>query len=133
MSLKNDILELGIDITNDERTTFVHRKISARVDRIAMMSLQATPESPYSVLVPNAPFGSGQSFSFQNGGGASGANGFGSGIHVIGNGSSNSLVRMGGGGGLGGSGATPAESLDVTLLEKLMLRLRIFLSTIHVT
>lgn len=38
---KNDILELGIDITNDDRTSFVHRKISARVERISMMSVQA--------------------------------------------------------------------------------------------
>lgn len=43
---KNDTLELGIDITNDERTSFVHRKISARVERISMMSLQAQNEGP---------------------------------------------------------------------------------------
>lgn len=42
---KNDIVELGIDIANDEGTSFVHRKICAKVDRISFMSLQArTPQ-----------------------------------------------------------------------------------------
>lgn len=38
---KNDIIELGIDIANEEGTSFMHRKISAKVDRISFMSLQA--------------------------------------------------------------------------------------------
>lgn len=38
---KNDIVELGIDIANDEGTSFVHRRISAKVDRISYLSLQA--------------------------------------------------------------------------------------------
>lgn len=40
---KNDIIELGIDISNDEGTSFIHRKISAKVDRISFMNLQAAP------------------------------------------------------------------------------------------
>lgn len=45
---KNDIVELGIDIANDEGTSFVHRKICAKVDRISFMSLQArTPQMQF--------------------------------------------------------------------------------------
>lgn len=43
---KNDTIELGIDISNEEGTGYVHRKISARVDRIAYMSLQAQNPGP---------------------------------------------------------------------------------------
>lgn len=38
---KNDILELGIDISNDDGSSLVHRKISAKVERISIMSLQS--------------------------------------------------------------------------------------------
>lgn len=38
---KNDILELGIDISNDDGSSLVHRKISAKVERVSIMSLQA--------------------------------------------------------------------------------------------
>lgn len=38
---KNDILELGIDISNEDGSSLVHRKISARVERISLMSLAA--------------------------------------------------------------------------------------------
>lgn len=37
---KNDTLELGIDISGDDGSTLVHRKIAARVDRISIMGLQ---------------------------------------------------------------------------------------------
>lgn len=43
---KNDVFELGIDIANDEGTSFVHRKISAKVERISFMSLQAVSAQP---------------------------------------------------------------------------------------
>ncbi|CAN6598429.1 hypothetical protein TRVA0_001S05776 [Trichomonascus vanleenenianus] len=39
---KNDLLELGIDITNDEGTSLLHRKISAKVEMISMMSLMSS-------------------------------------------------------------------------------------------
>lgn len=49
---KNDVVELGIDIANDEGTSFIHRKISAKVDRISYLSLQAkTPTTHQQTLV----------------------------------------------------------------------------------
>ncbi|ANB11603.1 Far10p [Sugiyamaella lignohabitans] len=39
---KNDILELGIDICGDDGITLVHRKISAKVERVSVLSLQAS-------------------------------------------------------------------------------------------
>lgn len=39
---KGDLLELGIDITNDERTAIVHHKVAARVEQLSLVSLQAS-------------------------------------------------------------------------------------------
>jgi pSer/pThr/pTyr-binding forkhead associated (FHA) protein len=41
---KNDILELGIDITTEDGVALLHRKISAKVERISIMSLSAGPQ-----------------------------------------------------------------------------------------
>lgn len=39
---KGDLLELGIDITNDERTAIVHHKVAARVEQLSLVSLQTS-------------------------------------------------------------------------------------------
>lgn len=67
---KNDVLELGIDISNEDGSSLVHRKISARVERISLMSLAAngpvngtnggasvTPSSSTGPLGPSGPGG----------------------------------------------------------------------------
>lgn len=50
---KNDVIELGIDIANEEGTSFIHRKISAKVDRISFLSLQTKPVSSKPLQVQN--------------------------------------------------------------------------------
>lgn len=41
---RNDLLELGIDIANNDGSALLHRKISAVVERISVMSLQSADE-----------------------------------------------------------------------------------------
>lgn len=60
---KNDTLELGIDISGDDGSTLVHRKIAARVDRISIMGLQVNNNS-------SSSSSSGNSSSSLNGGSA---------------------------------------------------------------
>lgn len=43
---KSDLLDLGIDIACDDKSSVVYKKISARVDRVSMMPLHATPTAP---------------------------------------------------------------------------------------
>lgn len=42
---RNDLLELGIDIANNDGSALLHRKISAVVERISVMSLQSGDSS----------------------------------------------------------------------------------------
>lgn len=123
---KNDTLELGIDITNDERTTFVHRKISALVERISMMSLQTQNEGPYGA------FGDSLHGTSSNDGGGSTNNSYRplslTGI-ANGNGSLNNMqsgagslpssLLANGGGSKAIGGPVAAESLDVTLFGEI--------------
>lgn len=49
---KNDVLELGIDITTEDGVALLHRKISAKVERISIMSLSSGPQH-LSVVAPS--------------------------------------------------------------------------------
>ncbi|KAA8916471.1 hypothetical protein TRICI_001334 [Trichomonascus ciferrii] len=63
---KNDILELGIDISNDDGSSLVHRKISAKVERISIMSLQSD-NVPANTSSVNGSLSSSSSSSSSNG------------------------------------------------------------------
>lgn len=62
---RNDLLELGIDIANNDGSALLHRKISAVVERISVMSLQSGDSSLTQVNV----LGNGSGVVSQNNGG----------------------------------------------------------------
>lgn len=51
---KNDLLDLGIDIACDDKSSVVYKKISARVERVSMMPLHVTPTTTSAGTQANA-------------------------------------------------------------------------------